>query len=149
MSRTVLVLVGAVLIAAAFAAGRLPERQQRTAAEAGRAALQDQLTAAEAKLRAAALLGQVIAAREVATRQNYGQALTLSSAFFDAVRGEAAATPDPTLREALHDVLGRRDAVTAGLARNEATAVEVLHDLERRLRQALGYSVPPASPTGV
>lgn len=48
-------------------------------------------------------------------RQNYGQALELSSPFFDAVRAEIARSPDSELADGLNQVLAVRDGVTAAL----------------------------------
>jgi hypothetical protein len=78
-------------------------------------------------------------------RQNYGQALDLSSPFFDAVRAEATGSPDSGLRDGLNEVLAMRDGVTAALAKADPTVIETLHGIELRLRRALGYAVPPES----
>lgn len=144
MNRGLVWGIGAVaVIAAAYLAGYLPENRQRVAATTEAAALQTRLATAEARVRAGELLGQALTLKEIAIRQDYGQALERSSAFFDAVRGEAATTPEPRLREGLAAVLARRDAVTAALAKTEPTAVELIHDIERLLRGAMGYAMLP------
>lgn len=107
---------------------------------------------AEARVRAAELLGRVLTLREAVVRQNYGQALELSSAFFDAVRAEAGATPEAALREALTGVLASRDQLTAALAQSHPGVLDALHGIEIRLRRALGYPtpqdpVPPENPS--
>jgi hypothetical protein len=81
--------------------------------------------------------------KEVAMRQNYGQARELSSVFFDAVRAETARSADSGLVDSLNQVLAMRDEVTATLAKADPAVVETLHGIEVRLRRALGYALPP------
>lgn len=131
-----------VLVGGAFLAGYLPEHRLRTAAEQQSLALRDQLAAAEARVRMGQLLGQALAVREVIIRQNYGQAQELSSAFFDTVRKEAAATPLDQFRSVLNEVLSRRDGITASLTKADPGTVEALHTIEVQMRQALGYPLP-------
>lgn len=131
-----------VLIGGAFLAGYLPERRLRTAAQEESVRLRQQLAAAEARVRMGELLGQAIAIREVVVRQNYGQAQELSSAFFDSVRREAAATPLAEFRSVLNEVLSRRDSVTASLVKADAGSLEALRTIEVQMRRALGYPVP-------
>jgi hypothetical protein len=135
--------VAVVLIGAAYLAGYLPEHRQRATAEMEIERLRSSLTAAEDRVRCSELLGRILMVREMTARQDYGHAQELSSAFFDAVRAEASATHDTQLRDGLNAVLGRRDPVTAALAKGDAGAIEILHNIELRLRQALGYPMPP------
>jgi hypothetical protein len=134
-----------VLMTGAFLAGYLPEHQRRTAAEQESVTLRERLAAAEARVRVGQLLGQVLSLREVVMRQNYGQAQDLSSAFFNSVRDEATATPPSEFRDALNDVLSRRDAITASLTRADPGAGEMLHAIAVRMRGVLGYALPPES----
>lgn len=106
------------------------------------------LSAAEAGLRAGHLLGRVLTVKELTVRQDYGLALERSSAFFHAVRQEAAQTSDARLRETLTGVLRRRDVITAGLAKADPATAGVFHDLELQLRVALDYEMPPSAATG-
>ena len=115
----------------------------RLAAEADAEALRAELKAAEARLQTTALLGRALALKETAAAQNYGQALELSSTFFDDVRREASATTDVALRDGLRQVLSKRDVVTTALAKGEPAVVDALRDIEFQLRRALGYSAPP------
>ena len=131
-----------VLLAGAFLAGYLPEHRLRIIAEQQSLALREQLAAAEARVRMGQLLGRALALREVVNRQNYGQAQELSSAFFDSVRTEAAATPVDEFRSALDEVLSRRDALTAALTKADPATVDVLSTIETRVRRALGYPLP-------
>jgi hypothetical protein len=139
------VLAGVILGGGAFLAGYLPEHRLRTAAERESQHLREQLGAAEARIRVARLLGEALTVKEVAMRQNYGQAQDLSSPFFNRVRDEAASTPIGELRDVLNDVLSRRDAVTASLTKADPGVVDTLHALELRMRGALGYPLPQAS----
>jgi hypothetical protein len=150
------IVAGAVVvaIAAAYLAGYLPERASRVESEAQVAAVreqvaavQDKLEAAEARVRAGDLLGHLLLLEEAAKQQDYGQALALSTPFFDAVRREAATTPRPELREGLNEALAMRDGVTAALAKGDATVVDTLRAIELRLRRALGYAVPAEAST--
>ena len=145
----ILAVLALAALAAAYLAGLLPERRQRAAAEAQAAGLQEQLAAASARLQVADLLGQALTLKDVAARQNYGQARELSSTFFDAVQAAAASVPEDRLRQGLNDVLSRRDEVTAALARGEPAVTDALYQIERRLREALGYAMPSedVSPT--
>jgi hypothetical protein len=144
---TVLVVL---LIAGAFVAGYWPQRErllqaQAEAAEARRqlAEARSVLAAAEAKARLGSLFGQFLALQDAVVADNYGEAQALSSPFFDRVRDEAGKVTDASARTALDAVLMRRDTVTAGLARGESAVREVLVPIERELRRALGYPVPP------
>jgi hypothetical protein len=140
--KRIVAIVASVLIGGAFLAGYIPERRLRMAAEQESATLHDRVAAAEARVRMGQLLGHVLAVREAVQRQNYGQAQELSSSFFDSVRAEAAATSVDEFRTALNDVLSRRDAVTASLAKADPAILEVLVLLEVRMRRALGYPTP-------
>lgn len=149
--RTRLVIAVAVVVAigGAYYAGDSAQRPSRVAAEARAMELQGRLDAAQARVRAADLLGKALTLKETAVLQNFGQALALSSPFFDSVRTEEMAAPDGPLREGMTYVLAQRDMVTTGLAKSDPFVVGNLHDIELRLRRALGYAVPAeaASPT--
>jgi len=136
----------AIAVGAAYWAGYAPERRARLAAEAENGTLQVQLTTAESRIRLGELLGRALTLKDVALRQNYGQALELSTPFFDAVRAETASVADAGLRDGLNQVLAMRDAVTAALARADPTVVETLYGIELQLRRALGFTLPPEPP---
>ena len=146
MRRTLIAgIVVVAAIAGAYLAGSLPERRRRAAAEAQVATIQAQLSAATTRLRAGELLGQALTLKDVASRQDYGQARELSSAFFDAVRREAASLPEERLRDGLTEILASRDDVTGALAKGDPSVTVALYDIERHLRDALGYPMPPGS----
>jgi hypothetical protein len=139
-----------LLIAGAFAAGYWPQRQQLEQARSEAAELRRELaettaelTASEAKARLGRVFGDFLALSDAVAAGNFGEAQARSSTFFDRVRDEGSSTTDATVRTALDAVLMRRDTVTAGLARGEGAVREVLELVERDLRRALGYAVPP------
>jgi hypothetical protein len=140
-------LMVVVLIAAAYVAGFWPQRQRISAAQAENATLQQRVEAAEARVRAGVLLGELLTLREVAQEMNYGQARTLSSPFFEHVRAEAGRTTDTGVKQALESILAVRDTVTVALTQGDASALGHLREAERRLRLALGYPAPPAAAT--
>lgn len=146
-NRTVYTVIAAVLaIVVIYLAGYLPQRGQRIAADQRAGELDARLAVAEARVRTAELLGRSLAVKEAAMRNDFGRAGELASSLFDAVRAEAAATPDDALRTGLNDVLARRDAVTSALARADPAGVGALHQIEIRLRDALGYPTTPPAP---
>lgn len=142
MSRT-RVIWGLVIlvVGAAFLAGYWPEHQRRVVFEGQAATLRAQLADAEARVRMARLLGEVLRVTEAVTALNYGEARELSSTFFDGVRAEAARTPVPSFKTALESILQRRDGVTAALSRGHQEAAELLRTSQMQLREALGYPV--------
>jgi hypothetical protein len=138
-------LVVVVLIAAAYVAGFWPQRERISALQAENASLQQRADAAEARVRAGALLGELLTLREVVQDMNYGQARTLSSPFFEHVRAEAGRTTDAGVKQALEAILAQRDAVTVALTQGDASSLAHVREAERRLRQALGYPPPAAA----
>jgi hypothetical protein len=142
--RTKLVVfgLGALLLAAIYVAGWLPERNRRIETEGRTAALQVERDDAEERLRVARLLGDILMLEEVVANRNYGQAEQLASRFFDAVRAEGSSVSDAGIRAALNEVQGRRDEVTAALARTDPAVATILKQIEVRLRSGIGYPVP-------
>ena len=140
-------VVVVLLIGAAYVAGYWPERNRRLQAETEATTLREQLAGSSARVRTAALLGQVLTVKEATMRQNYGQAANLASSFLDAVRAEAASTPDSGLRQGLNEALASRDGVISALAQADPRAVGILHGIELGLRTTLGYSAPTDPPT--
>jgi hypothetical protein len=141
--RGIVAVVAVVLLGAAFLGGYVPEHRQRASAEMEVERLRNRLVVAEDRVRMSELLGRILTIGEVTARQDYGHAQDLSSAFFDAVRAEGSTTHDDQLRAGLAEALARRDAVTAALAKADPGVLDILHTIELRLRQALGYPVPP------
>jgi len=142
--RKLLAFAVAVMLAAAYAAGRWPERQRRLALEGETAVLRGRLTDAEARASVAAHLAAIRNLIDAAAERSFSRAQALGTAFFDHVEESLAGEPDPGLKETLQAVLGARDPVIAGLAREEAGVVRRLREAEDRLRAAAGH--PPALP---
>jgi hypothetical protein len=136
-----LIIAAIVALAVTYLLGWLPERRRRLDAESRIAVLTVSLERAEERLRAGEMLGQALALKESAMRQNFGLALESSTAFFDRVRAEAGTNSDAQLRETLTAVLAKRDAVTAALAKSEPAVIDSLHAMEQTLRAGLGYPV--------
>jgi uncharacterized membrane protein len=57
-------------------------------------------------------------------RHNYGLAANHSRRYFQRVEDVLQRTDDPQLRRALEQIAGRRDSITAGLARGEAAVLQ-------------------------
>jgi hypothetical protein len=153
--KKVLGVIVVLLVAGAFVAGYWPQHQQLVQAQAEANELRQQLSATRSELAASEagsrlgrLFGHFLALDDAVAAGNFGEARTLSSSFFDLVREEASRTKDATARTALDAILLRRDTVTAGLARGEGSVGEVLVPIERELRRALGYPVPPLATGG-
>lgn len=128
----------------AYVVGYWPEHQRRQALEGQVTSLQVQLVEAQARVRLGGLLGQLLAAEDAVSAQNYGQAQALSSTFFDAVRAEATRTAAGSFKGALEKVVGMRDPVTASLTRGDPQALTLLRDAETLVRDALGFPRAPA-----
>ena len=141
MKRNFTILV-IVLAGLAFLAGYWPEHQRRQALEGQVASLQVQLAEAQARVRLGGLLGQLLAAEDAVSAQNYGDAQALSSKFFDAVRAEATRTAAGSFRDVLEKVARMRDPVTASLTRGDPQALTLLRDAETLVRSVLGFSRP-------
>ena len=126
----------------AYLAGYWPERQRRQALEGQLTSLRAELAEAQARVRLGGLLGQLLAAEDAVSAQNYGQAQTLSSEFFDAVRAEATRTAAGSFKDALEKIVRMRDPVTVSLTRGEPQALVLSRDAEALVRNTLVFSRP-------
>jgi hypothetical protein len=131
-----------VLAGLAYLVGYWPEHQRRRALEGQITSLQVQLAEAQARVRLGDLLGQLLAAKDAVSAQNYGQAQALSSTLFDAVRAEATRTSAGAFKDALEKIVPMRDPVTASLTRGDPQALILLQGAETLLRNALGFPRP-------
>ena len=131
-----------VLAGLAYLAGYWPEHQRLRALDGQVTSLQVQLAEAQARVRLGDLLGQLLAAKDAVSAQNYGQAQALSSQFFDAVRAEATRTATGPFRDVLEKVGRLRDTLTASLTRGDPQALTLLRDAEMLVRNALGFPRP-------
>jgi hypothetical protein len=131
-----------ILLAIAYVAGYWPERQRRVALDGEVASLEQRLAATDAHVRLGKVLGELLHVIETIEAMNYGEAQSLASRFFEAARAEAERTSDAAIRAVLQSVLQNRDAVTAALARGDATVLSTFRSMELQLRATLGYPVP-------
>lgn len=138
------VLLGIVLVAAAYVGGMWPERERRLALQDEVRVLQERLAHADAGNRLCRLLLQLQRLMDEVSQRNYGQAQRLSSDFFDAARAEAA-TAEPGVRDSLEAALRLRDPVTAALAQADPAALDQLRQAEARLKAALGQAPAAAA----
>ena len=138
-------LVVVILVGAAYVAGSWPQRERISTLQAENVTLKHRAEAAEARVGAGMLLGELLTLTEVVQDMNYGQARNMSSPFFEHVRAESGHTTDPGLKQAMEAILALRDPVTVALTQGDAAALGHLRESERRLRQALGYPAPPPS----
>ncbi len=132
-----LIAVAVILIALAYAAGYLPEHERASRLATEKAAAESQQGGLEDQVRFAALHAELLNVIDHVTAMDYGQAQKASSALFDAVRLEAGRTRDAELRSALEQFLAGRDAITSTLAKADPTALDLLRQAERHLRQTL------------
>jgi hypothetical protein len=140
VKRQILIASAVVLVLlATFLVGYWPQRQKAAALELEAQGLRDRVAELEARTRGAELLGALLHLTDAASRKDYGQAQTLSTVFFDQVRAQASGSALPALRSGLPEVLAERDAVTGALANPDGQVVSRLHQLQLKLRAALGY----------
>jgi hypothetical protein len=138
-------IVALLVMAIAYLAGFWPQHRQLVEAREQIRVVQEQLSDAEARLRLADLLGQLLRFSDAVAAKNYGEASTLSSGFFDSVRSEISRTNRTDVRASLQQILDSRDRVTTAIAGTDPTLDSVLKAHERTLRQALGYPVAASS----
>jgi hypothetical protein len=139
MKRALLIIV-AVLIVGAYVGGYWPQHRRLIQVEAQNRELQAQLESANARIRLGEVLGQALRVSDAISVRNFGEAASLSSAYFDRVRQEALVQP-PDAKQALDRILQSRDEVTAALARTDQAVSAPLEGQQLELRKALGYPV--------
>lgn len=137
--RKIAIIGVAVLVVVAFLAGFWPQHRRLTESQDQVRSLQERLTAADTRVRLGEILGQLLHLSDAVRGKNFGQAATLSSAFFDAVRQEVSRTNSPEATNALNSILQTRDRVTTAIAGTDAGLESILRQHEEALRRALGY----------
>jgi hypothetical protein len=135
MFRRIMLLLVVILIGVAYFIGYWPEHQQLTALQQDNDTIKKQLASAEALGRIARLENELLVLIEQTESQNYGEAQKNSNQFFDDVRKEIDRDKAAPYASKLEAVLGRRDAVTAGLAKAEATTVSTLRQSLSEMRE--------------
>ena len=132
-----------VVIGAAFLLGYWPANRARVAAERALETTQASLERAEARNRLYGLQSKVVDLLATVEARNFGDAQGKASAFFDAVRTEAARPDQSQARAALENILAERDATIRAMTQSDPATSVLLHGAMARLRTALGE---PASP---
>jgi hypothetical protein len=133
--RKIMLLVVVVLVVWAFLLGYLPQHKQVAAVQEENVQLKNQLASAEAVERIARLQNELLVLIEQVDGQNYGEAQKLSNTYFDDMRKEIDTDKGAAYVAKLETILGRRDAVTAGLARAEAPTVGMLRQSLTEMRE--------------
>ena len=113
--RKIAIIGVAVLVVVTFLAGFWPQHRRLTESQDQVRSLQEHLTAAESRVRLGEILGQLLHLSDAVRGKNFGQAATLSSAFFDAVRQDVARANPPEATNTLNGILHTRDRVTTPL----------------------------------
>lgn len=127
------VILGSILVIAAFLAGFLPQFQAKRD-------LAQQLTARTAEVEQLRWQLQMARARDLAglvylevTKQNYGTANERASALFDQLRSMIESAPDSGTRQRLEEMAGKRDAVTRNIATMDATVAQQIREIVEAL----------------
>jgi hypothetical protein len=133
-SITILLLI---LVALGYLAGYLSEHRRRADAESNLRWVNAQLADAEERLGICGLENQLLSVLKKVDANNYGDALKLSTEFFDGVSKQMARTQNANFKSALQSVLETRDSVTAALSRNDRAAADLLRAALERLHSVL------------
>ena len=132
MNRKLCLIVGAVLVAAAFLVGFVPQYLKGRALKIQIGAVQQQLSSEREKSqmdKLALLSGRIYLETEL---KNYGLASQDSSEFFDQARTMMSQAPDSNRQAFLQDAVAQRDSVTGGLAKGDPGTVSIVQNLFRR-----------------
>lgn len=153
MKTVIAMLVAAAVAAVAVLAGLyLPERarllEARTALQQAEAGLAEARSLLEVHAQYDEVLDLLEETRDPAAHE---KAMAQSTRFFDVIRVELGRTASAEARAALTEVLGRRDGVTAALARRDPAVRAELDEIRRTLHpllrspQAAGEAAASAS----
>lgn len=126
----IILIVGVLLIGAAYVAGFWPQYQKARQAQRQLAGVSDELNQAQSTLRLCRLQNLLQTLIGKVSSNDYGQASPLSTEFFNQVREEASRRSDPQVKAALESILQQRDTVTADLAKGDPASVSLLNQLE-------------------
>lgn len=133
--KKVILILGMVLLVAAYLGGYWPQRQKVQEAQKNSEQATQQLAAAQTVVHIARLENDLVALVDQTQNQNYGEAQKLSSRFFDDLRAELDRFPNAPYRSTLETIFSRRDAVTAGLTRADAATIGPLRQSLNEIRQ--------------
>jgi hypothetical protein len=135
--RKMMLLIVVVLVVWAFLLGYWPLHKQVEAVEQENTQLKKDLGSSQALGRIARLQNELLVLIEQTEGQNYGEAQKFSNTFFDDVRKEIDRDKTAPYVPKLEAILGRRDAVTAGLAKAEAPTVGALRQSLIEMRELI------------
>jgi hypothetical protein len=133
------------LLAAAYVAGYWPQHRQLRAAQESAAQVQQQLASAQTVARICRLENNLLALIGQTENQNYGNARGLSNTFFDDLRHEADRDQGSPYKADLENILTQRDAITADLARTDASTVATLRQILIQMQQLMEKQASQAS----
>jgi hypothetical protein len=132
-------ITAAILVLAAFLLGFIPQYQKASQ-------LQSELVARDQRINQLQREAKLSRARDLAgllylelTRKNYGIAGQHASALFTHLREMLSDTTDPSLKTAIENIAGQRDAITASIAKADPSVETVARDILERMHQ---FKVP-------
>lgn len=140
MKRMPVVLAAVVVIGVTYVAGYWPERQGRLATVADLVATRAELERTQARNRLYGLQSRIVDLRAAVEARNFGAAQDQATILFDEIRRESDRPDQSEARSRLQAMAEARDDLTVALTQNDSVAIEMLHDITTRLREALGDS---------
>ncbi len=138
MNRKIGLIVGGVLIVAAFLLGFVPQYLKGRALDNQLGVVRQQLNSEREKSQMdelGLLCGRVYLETNL---KNYGLASQYSTKFFDGVQAMMSQAPDSNRQSFLQETLAQRDAVTGGLAQGDPSTLSTVQDLFQRALEAAG-----------
>jgi hypothetical protein len=136
MNRKIGLIVGGVLIVAAFLLGFVPQYMKSKALDNQLGAVRQQLNSERMKSQMdelGLLCGHVYLETNL---KNYGLASQYSTKFFDGVQTMMSQAPDSNRQSFLQETLAQRDAVTGGLAQGNSGTLSAVQDLFKHALEA-------------
>jgi hypothetical protein len=132
MNRKLCLIVGAVLVVAAFLLGFVPQYLKSRDRDSQLSAVRQQLDSEREKSQMdelALLSGHVYLEADI---KNYGLASQYSSKLFDQARAMMSQARGSNRQAFLQEMLAQRDSVTGGLAKGDPSTVSAVRNLFRR-----------------
>jgi hypothetical protein len=132
MNRKLCLIVGAVLVVAAFLLGFVPQYLKSRDRDSQLSAVRQQLDSEREKSQMdelALLSGHVYLEADI---NNYGLASQYSSKLFDQARAMMSQARGSNRQAFLQEMLAQRDSVTGGLAKGDPSTVSAVRNLFRR-----------------
>jgi len=128
MSRGSKLISGALALLVVFLAGYVPSRLALQSARQEVQALREQVGLAQLRDHAALVYLET-------TQKNYGIAGQHASRYFEQLREAVDQTPDAGRKQALQELLARRDEVISGLAKGDGSVMPVVDALFRKTHE--------------